>query len=156
MPKYEPLPPAHPERPIIAIGVNDVIAVEDPHAQGTLRRISARGKWARELVIPDGVAELIRELGEHYNIVWASEWGPNAHYAFENVLGLPHEPWPYLPVQFDKLNTIVRYSKDAPWIWIDSPLVDLSALPESPGGMIIRVDPEKGLQRSDVDFLLTA
>ena len=103
---------------------------------------------------PDAAAERLHELSEHFDIVWASEWGHNAHTAFREALELPEEPWPFLPVQFDKLAHIRRYAAGLPWIWVDDPLVDLDGEPPvCDDGVVVRVDPTSGIAGLDVDDL---
>lgn len=144
--KYTPRPPKDIDAPVLVLGVADVIAIEEAPAVGThIELVSAAGKWVRHVVIPEGTAELIAELSERFTIVWASEWGPNAHVAFREPLGLPDDPWPYLPIQFNKLETIQRYAAGRPWAWIDGPSVDLEPIPADPGGLVIRVNPQTGL-----------
>ncbi|PRB43051.1 hypothetical protein CQ020_06045 [Arthrobacter sp. MYb23] len=133
-------------RPLLMLGVDGVIALEQAATLPTVsEHVTASGKWSREVLVPVGTKELIAELTESYDIVWVSEWGANAHVAFAGVLGLPPKPWPYLPAQFNKLSRIQRFAGSRPWIWIDDPLVDLDPLPADPQGLVLRVDPARGL-----------
>lgn len=161
MAKYEPRRPSG-ERPILVLGISDVVVLEsEPRVPVTTHVVSAWGKWVREVRIPDAAPERIRELAEHFDLVWASEWGHNAHTAFRPVLGLPEEPWPFLPVQFDKLAAIRAYAGGMPWVWIDDPVVDLHVAQADAGdapsdGVIVRVDPHEGLAGVDVPALVSA
>jgi hypothetical protein len=103
--------------------------------------------------VPDGTREAVAHLARRYSIVWASEWGPNAHLALAGVLDLPATPWPYLPLQFNKLAAIRQYAGGRPWVWIDDPVVDLEPLPDDPGGVVVRVDPSKGLVGLDLSVV---
>jgi hypothetical protein len=169
MAKYLPLRPSG-ERPIAVLGISDVVVLEsEPKIPVTTHLVSAWGRWVREVQIPDVAAERIRQLTEHFDLVWASEWGHNAHTAFRPALGLPEEPWPFLPVQFDKLAAIRAYAGGMPWVWIDDPVVDLheaqpgaEAGAEAGGagapadGIIVRVDPHEGIAGVDVAALVAA
>jgi hypothetical protein len=157
MAKYLPRRPSG-ERPIAVLGISDVVVLEsDPLVPVTTHTVSAWGKWVREVRIPDAAPERIRQLAEHFDLVWASEWGHNAHTAFRPALGLPEEPWPFLPVQFDKLAAIRAYAGGMPWVWIDDPVVDLhGARPEPADGVIVRVDPHVGIAGVDVAALAAA
>ncbi|MEU6415188.1 hypothetical protein [Microbispora sp. NPDC046933] len=148
--KYTPAAVTH-GTPLAVLGVDGVVVLEgEAHVPARLEHLSARGKWVRDVQVPEGTREAVAHLAQRYSIVWASEWGPNAHLALAGVLGLPATPWPYLPVQFDKLAAIRQYAGGRPWVWIDDPVVDLHPLPDDPGGVVVRVDPSKGLVGLDL------
>lgn len=155
MAKYEALRPSG-RRPLLVLGISDVVALEDEAAvKVEVKHVSAWGRWARDVAVPVDAQAVISALGEHFDIVWASEWGHNAHTAFSEALGLPAEPWPFLPVQFDKLAAIRAYARGLPWVWIDGDVVDLHPqAPESGEGIVVRVDPGVGLSGLDVDALV--
>jgi hypothetical protein len=158
MAKYLPRRPSG-ERPIAVLGISDVVVLEsEPRVPVTTYTVSAWGKWVREVQIPDVAPERIRQLAEHFDLVWASEWGHNAHTAFRPALGLPEEPWPFLPVQFDKLAAIRAYADWMPWVWIDDPVVDLreAGMVAPTDGVIVRVDPHEGIAGVDVPALVAA
>lgn len=144
--KYTPGPVARADAPLLILGVSDVVILEGRSSVAAEpERVSAAGKWVRDVLVPDGTAQRIKRLAEDFNIVWASEWGPNAHVALRDVLGLPATPWPYLPVQFNKLEAIQAYAAGRSWVWIDEPTVDLEPVPSHAGGVVVRVDPSKGI-----------
>ncbi|GAA3875560.1 hypothetical protein GCM10022381_17820 [Leifsonia kafniensis] len=146
MSKYEPRP-ALREKPLLVLGISDVIVLEgDTRVPTSTHHISAWGKWVRDVAIADDAPARIKELSEVFEIVWASEWGHNAHTAFRAVLDLPETPWAFLPVQFDKLATIRAYADGWPWVWVDDELADLAAEPPiCADGVVIRVDPRIGI-----------
>ncbi|WP_223693884.1 hypothetical protein [Leifsonia poae] len=149
--KYRPVPVADPLKPLLVLGVTNVVALDDvPAIPADRMRVSAAGKWTREVYIPRGTAGLVAGLATRYSIVWASEWGPNAHIALHDVLDLPDRPWPYLPVQFDKIGFIQRFAAGRRWVWVDDPVVDLGELPTAEGGTVLRVDPLVGLVGVDL------
>ena len=153
MPKYEALPPRG-DRPLVVLGISDVVVLEgETDVPVTMHSVSAWGRWVREVAIPDAAPAGIHRLAERYEIVWASEWGHNAHTAFAGVLDLPDEPWAFLPVQFDKLPAIRAYAGRLPWAWIDGPVVDLHEPADVTDGVIVRVDPARGIAGLDFDAL---
>jgi hypothetical protein len=113
-------------------------------------RLSAWGRWAREVAVPDVAADRLAELADLFEVVWVSEWGHVAHQAFREVLRLPGTPWPFLPAQFDKLPVIRDYAGRRPWAWVDEPVVDLAgSVPQTPSGVVVRVDPRVGIGEVD-------
>ena len=83
--------------------------------------------------------------------------GYNAHTALREVLELPEEPWPFLPVQFGKIDMITHYTAGRPWVWVDDELVDLAGpAPVDDTGVVVRVDPRLGICAVDAHQLLEA
>lgn len=143
------------DRPLLILGISGVVVIEtEPRVPVTIHRISAWERWVRNVAIPDAAASQLRDLAERFAIVWASEWGHNAHTAFRSALALPEDPWPFLPVQFDKLDHIRAYADGAPWAWVDDPVVDLhGAVPDCDDGVVWRTDPAVGIVGLDPDQL---
>ncbi|MCR2817409.1 hypothetical protein NQ166_01020 [Microbacterium sp. zg.Y1090] len=153
LPNYLPRPPRG-DRPLVVLGISDVVVIEgSASVPVTTHRVSAWGRWVRDVAIPDDAAARIARLADRYEVVWASEWGHNAHTAFAAALQLPDEPWPFLPVQFDKIDRIRAYAKGLPWAWIDGPVVDLHATDGVDDGIVIRVDPASGISGVDLEAL---
>jgi hypothetical protein len=146
MAKYTARPPRG-DRPLLVLGISGVVVLEGEAAVPvSMHHLSAWGRWVRDVAIPDAAAARLAELAERFEIVWASEWGHNAHTAFRQALDLPDEPWPFLPVQFDKLRMIRDYAGALPWAWVDDPVVDLHGEPPvCDDGVIVRVDPTIGI-----------
>jgi hypothetical protein len=119
---------------------------ELPAIPVTVRRVRAWGRWSRDVAIPAVAPDRIAALAAHFDIVWISEWGHNAHTSFADALGLPAEPWPSMPVQFGKLAAIRRYAQGLPWAWIDDTLVT----EEASDGLVVPVDPRLGIAAVDV------
>jgi len=141
-------------RPIAFLGLAGVIYLDDdPAVPVRNAHVSAWGWWLRDVAIPVTSSERVATLAEHFDIVWASEWGHNAHTAFREALGLPDEPWPSLPVQFDKLGAIRSYAQGLPWMWIDDPLVITPGPVADELGVIVRTDPHRGLAALDIAAL---
>ena len=153
MAKYTARPPRG-DRPLLVLGISGVLVLEgDAAVPVSTYHLSAWGRWVRDVQIPDAAAAVLSELAERFEIVWASEWGHNAHTAFREALALPEEPWAFLPVQFDKARMIRDYAGALPWAWVDDPIVDLHGTPEHTGGVIVRVDPAVGIVGIDPDDL---
>jgi hypothetical protein len=132
------------------LGISGVIALEDPVVPARTVRLSAWGRWAREVAVPDVAADRLAELADLFEVVWVSEWGHVAHQAFREVLRLPGTPWPFLPAQFDKLPVIRDYAGRRPWAWVDEPVVDLAgSVPQTQSGVVVRVDPRVGIGEVD-------
>lgn len=135
-------------RPIVFLGLAGVIYLDDePTVPTRTERVSAWGRWARDVAVPEQTAHQVALLAARADVVWISEWGHNAHTAFASVLDLPPEPWPTLPVQFGKLAAIRAYAVGLPWLWIDDPLV---IPPDATGDAIVATDPHRGLAGVDV------
>lgn len=146
MAKYTARPPQG-DRPLLVLGISGVVVLEgEATVPVSTHHLSAWGRWVRDVSIPDAAAVRLAELAERFEIVWASEWGHNAHTAFRQALDLPQEPWAFLPVQFDKLRMIREYAGALPWAWVDDPIVDLRGEPPvCEDGVIVRVDPAVGI-----------
>ncbi len=143
--------------PLLVMGVSGVLVLDAAPAVPTTRHhVSAWGKWARDVVVPDVAPQMLLELGRHFEIAWASEWGHNAHTALARTLGLPQEPWPFLPVQINKIDAIRNYAAGSPWAWIDDDVTDLSGAPQASDGVIIRTDPARGIAGIDIGGLVDA
>lgn len=142
-------------RPLVALDVDGVIALDTPPAvPATSHDVTAWGKWRRRVTIGDGTAEVIRTLAAHCEIAWATAWSYNAHEAFRDVLALPSDPWPFLPVQFDAATTIATYAGARRWAWI----TETTARPGTSAhgaGLIVTVGPRHGLPSIDTSALLT-
>src|ERR1700728_854204 len=65
----------------------------------------------------------LRELADHFDLVWGSAWGYMAHRHLAPILELPEFPYvPMPPTPFppaDKLPAIDAYVADRPVAWID-------------------------------------
>ena len=141
-------------RPLVAIDVDGVIAVdEDATVPCTAYDVSAWQKWRRRVLIPDGSAEILRTLSERCEPAWATAWSYDAHEALRDALSLPAEPWIFLPAQFHAENAIASYAGGRPWAWI----TESDGAPgrsRREGGLIVAVDPRRGLPSIDLDSLL--
>ncbi|MFJ8061307.1 hypothetical protein [Streptomyces sp. NPDC096142] len=147
------LPPG--EKPLLMLGVSGVIALEDPVVPVRTVRLTAWGRWAREVAVPEVAPDRLAALAELFQVVWVSEWGHVAHEAFREVLRLPRTPWPFLPAQFDKLPVIRDYAGGRPWAWVDEPVTDLAGATPSPApGVVVRVDPGAGISEVDPSGLV--
>ena len=140
-------------KPICALDVDGVVALENPDVPITRRTVSALGRWRRELLVPDGAAQTVRRLGELFDCVWIGAWTYNAHPALRLALGLPEVSWPFIPVQFHKVEAIRGYADGRPWLLIDDGIDDLGVVADPADGLLVRTDPRRGLAGVDPDVL---
>ena len=84
---------------------------------------------------------------------WAGAWSHNAHLALREVLGLPEQPWPFLPVQFRKLPAIRAFAAGRAWVLIDDSIHDFGLVADQPDGLLVPVDPGRGITAIDPDAL---
>ncbi|WP_141584627.1 HAD domain-containing protein [Actinomadura sp. WMMA1423] len=116
--------------------------------------------------------EWLAELGERYELVWASTWEEHANTYIAPLLGLPELPYvaltayryrpddPPLPVtqlpQMRKWAPILRHADGRRFAWLDD-IIPLrarrQALPHR-GILLVPVHPADGLRRRHVDRLL--
>jgi hypothetical protein len=151
---FGPLAVSGDPRPLIAIDIDGVIALDDPpEVAATTHAVSAWGKWRREVAIADGTAETIGMLAGRCEIAWASAWSYTAHEAFRDALSLPAEPWTFLPAQFHAEAAIAEYAAGRRWAWIIESAAG-SGLSWRYDGLIVSVDPRRGLPSIDTDALL--
>jgi HAD domain in Swiss Army Knife RNA repair proteins len=122
----------------------------------------------------DGVlnSEWLAELGEHYELVWASTWEEHANTHIGPLLGLPELPYvalsayryrpddPRLPVmqlpRMRKWAPILRHADGRRFAWLDDVIPFRARRQAWPhrGIRLIRVPPADGLRRRHVDELL--
>jgi hypothetical protein len=144
------------QRPIAVVEVDGVVVLDHPTVPVTETVVHAYGnKWARRVNVPVGADIALRRLADQFDIVWASAWSHNAHPALRKVLDLPENPWPFLPVQFHKLDSIRAFAAGRPWIWIDDSIHDLGRLDDPPDGILVPVDAGKGIVSVDPQALRT-
>lgn len=103
----------------------------------------------------------LRELGGHFEIVWATGWGDEANRLIAPVLGLPRlayirfPPAPFEPRE--KVPAIAAYSGDRPAAWIDDALTPEArawAAGRQAPTLLVDIDPALGLTRPAVDRAL--
>jgi hypothetical protein len=141
-------------RPVAALEVDGVLVLEDPVVPVTEVTVHAYGnRWARRVRVPTAAPGIVARLAERFDIVWASAWSHNAHPALREVLGLPEQPWPFLPVQFRKLPAIRAYAAGRAWVLIDDSIHDFGLVEDQPDGLLVPVDPGRGITAIDPDTL---
>lgn len=139
--------------PLLALDVDGVVVLDEPAQTDSLQcSVTAWGRWRRRIEIPVDAARIISRLSEHFEIVWVSGWGHNAHTALAPVLGLPDAPWSFLPVQFDKARAVARYADGRPWLLIEDSIGGASD--PAAAAHVISVDPFRGLADVDPDAVL--
>ena len=103
----------------------------------------------------------LRELSDHFEMVWATGWGGDANRLLAPFFGLPAWPTiPFPPIPFDpaeKVPAIDLFVGDRPCAWIEDNMtpeaLDWAARRSSPA-LTIDVEPSVGLTREMVDQLL--
>ena len=105
--------------------------------------------------------EWLAELGEVYDIAWATGWGDNANRFLAPHFGLPEYPVVVVPsVRFDpveKVPAIDAFAGERPAAWVDdivTPEARAWAAQRTAATLLLEVDAAVGLVRSQVDRLL--
>ena len=123
----------------------------DPRSDFTLHRIHGCS-----VLLSVRHTAWLRELGEVYQLVWASTWETHANSSIAPLLGLP--ALPFVPIRSaggDWL-PILRHAAGRPFAWVDDLIPE--AVVRSCAGrrdrLLLVVDPGQGLRRAHVDRLL--
>jgi hypothetical protein len=105
--------------------------------------------------------EWLRELGEQFDLAWASSWGFDANRLLGPILGL--DPFPFVPMPAipfppaDKVPAIESFVGERPAAWLDD-VVTTEARAWAGGRkaptILVEVDHRAGLERRHVDDLL--
>jgi hypothetical protein len=141
---------------LCVLDVEGVVVLEDPVVPAVQHTINAYGKWRRDVLVPEAAPRKLRELAERFDCAWMTGWAHTAHPALRAALDLPVEPWPWRAVQFRKLPAIRELAAGRPWVWIDDGIDDLGAQPDVPDGVLVRVDPRRGIADLDPAALALA
>jgi hypothetical protein len=106
-------------------------------------------------------ADWLRELGERFELAWATGWGAEANHLLAPVLQLPQLPvigFPPIPFEpREKVPAIARYVGSRPTAWIDDALTPEArawATAREVPTLLIDVDPAEGLTHAVVLRLL--
>ncbi|MGY0055007.1 hypothetical protein ACWY4P_00155 [Streptomyces sp. LZ34] len=103
----------------------------------------------------------LRELGERYDMVWATTWGAEANTFISPVLGLPELPvveWPSLPDAgpdgtFWKTRHLLAHADGRPFAWVDDDLGETDqafvASHHHAPALLRPIDPRCGLRNND-------
>lgn len=119
-----------------------------PEDDEPARLCEVHGKW-------------LRELGEQFDLTWASAWGVDAHRLLGPILGL--DPFPFVPMPDApfapalKVPAVDYFVGDRPAAWLDdivTPEVQVWARGRAAATLLIEIDHRSGLQRRHVDDLL--
>jgi hypothetical protein len=134
-------------RPVLGLDVDGVIALVPPaRVPSHELRVDAWGRWERTIVVPDAARPAIERLARDFEIVWVSAWGHNAHTSLRDALGLPEQPWRFLPVQFAKAQAVAAYAAGRPWLLVHEGVDEDSA---RLGEHVVHVDPSCGIGAVD-------
>jgi hypothetical protein len=120
-----------------------------PEDDQPMRLATSHGEW-------------LRELGDAFDVVWASGWGFDAHRALSPILEIPELPWvPFPPIPFEpaaKVPAVAAYVGERTAAWVDDRLVPAAwewAESRAVPTLLLPVDPAIGLTRRHVDDLIT-
>jgi hypothetical protein len=69
--------------------------------------------------VPHRTADRIRRLAELFEVIWCTSWRRRAHGAFQEVLGLPEQPWESLAWTDWKLPAMLHRAQGRRWAWLD-------------------------------------
>src|SRR5439155_9928283 len=105
--------------------------------------------------------EWLVELGEVFEIAWATGWGDHANRILAPHFGLPEYPVVVVrSTRFDpadKVPAVAAYAGERPAAWVDdivTPEARAWAARRAAPTLLLAVDPAVGLVRSQVDELL--
>jgi hypothetical protein len=106
-------------------------------------------------------ADWLQELGDRFEVTWATGWGAEANRLLAPVLQLPQLPVVgFPPVPFEpreKVPAIARYAGSRPAAWIDDALTpearEWAEAREVPT-LLVDIDPGEGLTQAVVRRLL--
>jgi hypothetical protein len=103
----------------------------------------------------------LRELGDVYEIAWATGWGEHANRLLAPHFGLPKYPVVVVPsTRFepaDKVPAVAAYAAERPVAWVDdivTPEARAWEATRTAPTLLLEVDPAVGLVRTQVDELL--
>lgn len=151
------------ERPILLLdvdGVLNVYGVDEcpagfaefelfPEDEEPVRLCLAHGEW-------------IRQLGERFEVVWASGWGAHAPRLLGPILGVDDfsfVPMPEIPFDpAEKVPAIAAVVGDRPAAWLDdivTPEARAWARDRAVPTLLVEVDYRTGLERHHVDEVIS-
>ncbi|HEX7280003.1 MAG TPA: hypothetical protein VF255_10315 [Solirubrobacterales bacterium] len=148
--------------PVLAVDIDGVISLfgfeGEPQVEGA------------ELELIEGALHCIsmqaggqlRQLAEHFEIVWATGWETGGE-RVSQILGLP--PWPSLSFKGSarfgsadwKLEPLGRHARGRPLAWIDDSLDEACyawARARQEPTLLVETEPQTGLQQVQVEALL--
>ncbi|MGW4379510.1 HAD domain-containing protein [Kitasatospora sp. NPDC004531] len=156
-------------KPLLYVDVDGVLNPVFPHPDEDFDSHTLLGY---SVLLSPRHGEWLRELADHYDLVWATTWEFEANRYIAPLLGLPELPVVkfsgYVPQPGDprvplmelfsafKWAPLLRYAEGRPFAWVDdlipSRLVRRSLL--RPDRLLMPIDPAQGLRREHVDRLL--
>jgi hypothetical protein len=103
----------------------------------------------------------LRELGDAFDLAWASGWGAQANAILGPILGLDERPVVPMPTPpfhaSEKVPAVAAFVGDRPTAWVDDQLMPEArawAAQRPAPTLLVDVDHTTGLTRSHVDELL--
>lgn len=156
-------------KPLLYLDVDGVLNPVDPYPA---RDFEARTLRGCRVLLSARHGEWLRELAEVYRLCWATTWEDAANTHIAPVLGLPALPVVHFsgyrpqpgdprvrllePISGLKWPPLLRHADGRPFAWLDDVmpfrLVRNSLFRRD--RLLLRVNPEQGLERHHVDRLL--
>ncbi|MFP3906943.1 MAG: hypothetical protein ACLFRV_12240 [Acidimicrobiales bacterium] len=150
------------QRPVLLIDIDGVLNVygvdECPEGYSEFELFPDDDEPARLCTVH---GDWLGELGEQFDLAWASAWGFDAHRLLGPILGLsefPFVPMPAAPFPpAGKVPAIAAYVGERPAAWLDDVVT-----PEARGWararkaptLLVEVDHRTGLERRHVEDIL--
>lgn len=150
------------EAPVLLVdvdGVLNVCGVEDcPEGYSEFELFPDDDEPVRLCVVH---GEWLRDLAQHFDVVWASGWGEDAQRVLGPILGLAelaYVPMPTIPFQpAEKVPAIAAFVGERPAAWLDdviTPEARAWARERHAPTLLVEVDNHKGLERHHIEELM--
>ena len=147
-------------RPLLLMDVDGVLNPFPDTPEGFVEHVFFAGE-AEPVRLAQVHGDWLRELGEVYEIAWATGWGEHANRLLAPHFGLPAYPVVVVPstrfVPADKVPAVAAFAGNRPVAWVDdivTPEARAWEARRSAPTLLLEVDPAVGLVRPQVDELL--
>jgi hypothetical protein len=156
-------------KPLLYVDIDGVLNLTSPRDP---RRFVERTVGAATVLISPEHGDWLRELSDHYQLVWATAWEHHANERMSPLLGLPDLPVVEISsyrrqdgdprcrvielLTMRKWAPILRHADGRPFAWVDDVIptrIRYQAWPYR-GILLVPVDPRDGLTRRHVERLL--
>ena len=153
-----------PDKPVLAVDVDGVISLfgfegQPPREAGRFHLIDGMPH-----VISATAGGCLRQLVDHYELIWATGWEDKANDYLPNLLGLPELPVLHFgrDARFGtahwKLGPIGEYAAGRPLAWIDDSLNDECrqwARDRAEPTLLVETESMLGIEQGHVEALIS-